>query len=302
MFLRPASRKTFQTWLAAAAITLLSACSSIKVSEPPDLVTTTTTKVVVTGNDRYTGLRVSLDGNDVSSQMVYQGAGSNRDEGTFSSLTAGMHTVVASADVPCWYCTGQKTRSTDTKAFCISAAATKITFAQSDNSSWASSGGATLSQASDSGKCITRWRFIPSAPGIGTTVGRIESAEFPSRCLTSPDDNAGSVIAFATCDPANLRQRWFGSRQQLSGGKGFYVFENQAPTNTFRCLTQTSGGGAVTQTTCRNATNQLWAVRNNTTGLFETEVHPLGAVTSTPRAYSVTNAVRFDECACALTA
>jgi hypothetical protein len=264
-------RKPLQTLI--AAVTLFPACA-IQISQPPDIVTTTTTKVVVTANASYTGLRVSLDGNDVSNQMVYQGAGSNRDEGSFSRLLAGMHTVVASADVYCWYCTGRNTSSTRTKAFCVSPAATKITFAQSDNSSWASAGSASLSQAADSGMCATRWRFIPSSPGIGTMVGRIESAETPNSCLTSPNDNASSVITLTACNPSDLRQRWHGRREQLSGGKGFYVFENQAPTNTFRCLTQMSGGSAVIQTTCSNATGQLWAVRNNTTGLFETEVHP----------------------------
>jgi hypothetical protein len=265
----------------AAATTLLSACASISVQEPAeDAVVvlpfgTTTTRVVVVGNSSYTGLRVTADGNDVSSQMVYQGAGSNRDVGNLN-LARGLHNVEASADVPCWYCAGQKTRSTDRTSFCVlTGGTTKTTFAQTDNQSWTSTGGVNVSHSQESGKCPTRWWFNAAATGIGTSVGTIQSAEFPGQCLRSPDDAQNSLIVFAPCNNADLRQRWNGARAQLTGGKGFYSFENQAPTNPSRCLTRNSSGQLI-QTVCNQTSAQLWAVRHNDLNQFESGPQPFG--------------------------
>jgi hypothetical protein len=267
---------------AAAAATLLSACNSISIQKPAkdEVVVlpfgTTTTSVVVVGNSSYTGLRVTADGNDVSSQMVYQGAGSNRDVGNLT-LARGLHTVEASADVPCWYCSGQKTRSTDRTAFCVvSGITTKTTFAQTDSQSWTSTGGVNVSHSQESGKCPTRWWLMAATGGAGTSVGTIQSAEFPGQCLRSPDDNKNSLIVFAPCDNADLRQRWGGNRRQLTGGKGFYSFEHQAPTTQYRCLTRNSSGQLI-QTDCDpNSAAQLWAVRHNDLNQFESGPQPFG--------------------------
>jgi hypothetical protein len=109
-----------RTFLTVVATSALAACS-IAIQQPGPAVNlpsaTSTTKVVVTGNASYTGLKVMVDGNDVTSQMVSKS--SSRDEGDLS-LSPDMHTLVASADVPCWYCSGnQKTRSTATQVFTV---------------------------------------------------------------------------------------------------------------------------------------------------------------------------------------
>lgn len=80
----------------------------------------TATKVVITGNASYTGLRVTVDGNDVTSQI--RSTGPRRDEGDLV-LAAGPHTLTASADVRCWYCSGGTTRSTATNTFTVLPAA-----------------------------------------------------------------------------------------------------------------------------------------------------------------------------------
>ncbi|MEO8186070.1 MAG: RICIN domain-containing protein [Burkholderiaceae bacterium] len=280
--------QALRTCLAAIVVTALSACaSSIQIQQPAaDSVITVpstpaATRVVVTGNDRYTGLRVTVDGTDVSNQMVYQGAGSNRDEGNLT-LPLGRHTVVARAEVPCWYCQGQTWTSTDTKSFCLvpagAAGLTKTAFAQADNSSWSSTGGANASYAPDAATNATRWRMTPAATGIGVNVGVIESVEFPCKCLRSPDDNNNSVIALALCDRTDQRQQWRGIRRQTTVGKGVYSFESVA-SNSFGCLTEQVGGTQVIQRAC-DITNvtpaQLWTVRNNTTNAFETDSNPWG--------------------------
>jgi hypothetical protein len=101
---RPAiGSQALYTWLAAVAVLALSACS-IKIQEPAaDAVvtlpsSTSTTKVVVTGSVRYSGLNVTVDGVDFSNQMVSKA--SNRDEGELK-LAGGRHIIVASADMYC---------------------------------------------------------------------------------------------------------------------------------------------------------------------------------------------------------
>lgn len=280
--------QALRTCLAAIVVTALSACaSSIKIEQPAaDSVITVPSspaaaKVVVTGNDSYKGLRVTVDGTDVSNQMVYQGAGSNRDEGNLS-LPLGRHTVVARAEVPCWYCQGQTWTSTDTKTFCLvfagAAGLTKTAFAQADNNSWSSTGGANVSYAADAATNATRWRMTPAVSGIGNNVGVIESMEFPCKCLRSPDDNNNSVMELAICDRTDPRQQWRGIRRQLTAGKGVYSFESIA-SNSFGCLTEQSGGTQLIQRACDITTvtpAQLWTVRKNTTNAFETDTNPWG--------------------------
>ena len=74
------------------------------------------TNIKITGNATYTGLRVNIDGVDVSNQMVFKG--SNNYEGDIP-LAVGLHTVNATASVSCSYCSGGKTQSTDMKSFVV---------------------------------------------------------------------------------------------------------------------------------------------------------------------------------------
>jgi putative hemolysin len=97
--------------LAGCAITIQQPTNNATIALP------SRTKVVVTGNASYTGLKVAVDGVDFSNLMVSTGSGSY--EGEFT-LAAGPHTVSASAEVYCWYCAGGKTQSTDTKSFIVS--------------------------------------------------------------------------------------------------------------------------------------------------------------------------------------
>src|SRR5260370_28149523 len=182
------------TFLAATTVSVLSACSGIQIKEPvADAVVillspTGTTKVVVTSSRSFTGLAVTVDGNDVSNQ--FSGAGDS--EGALT-LQSGMHTVVASADAFCSYRTGQQWRTRDTKTFCVTVATanpptTKIIFAKADNLSWSSSGRSALTVARDSGADSTRWTLTSTGTGIGPSPGTIQSKQYPCSCLRSPDD------------------------------------------------------------------------------------------------------------------
>ncbi|HEV7914025.1 MAG TPA: hypothetical protein VGP22_09675, partial [Albitalea sp.] len=100
-----------------AATALLGGCA-ITIQQPTEGATVTLpakTKVVITGNASYNGLKVAIDGVDVSSQMVSMGP--SRDEGDLT-VAPGSHILTASADVYCWYC-GGPTHSTDSRKFTV---------------------------------------------------------------------------------------------------------------------------------------------------------------------------------------
>lgn len=110
-----------RTWLTVLACGVLSACV-ISIDEPTEGSTVTlpsagaTTKVTVTGNASYTGLKVTVDGVDSSSKMVSKS--NKRDEGDLA-FSPGAHTIVASANVYCWYCTNKTSSSTQTRSFTV---------------------------------------------------------------------------------------------------------------------------------------------------------------------------------------
>ena len=263
------SRQFRVLWL----VTVLSACTSFQLQVPDALPPPT--RVTVIGNPSVSGVTVTVDGADVSGQMAY--SATNTSEGNLT-LAAGNHTFVATGDVSCWYCVGGKYRMTDTKAACVALASipavvtTKIPSAKGDNRSWADLGGANPSLAPDSGTKTTRWRFLSLGTGVGSTIGVIESvAAFSCKCLRSPNDSRDSEIAFATCDVNDVRQQWIGVQQQMSGGKGFYRFENRSLQQggyNFGCLAEASGN-RVTQSECVDQDDRLWALFNNAIGMFE---------------------------------
>lgn len=121
------SRQPLQAFLLVVIAVALSGCAAtITIQKPAAGVTITLpskAKVVVTGNASYSGLKVTVDGVDVSNQMVSMGP--DRDEGDLS-LAAGNHTITASAEVPCWYCTGGKTQSSDNSSFVVVSPSTQI--------------------------------------------------------------------------------------------------------------------------------------------------------------------------------
>lgn len=101
-------------WYAALCALLLSACA-ITIREPvASSAMPTPVKVVVTGNASYSNFRLVANGIDVTSRMTALGA--DRHEG-FLALMPGVTTLMASADVYCWYCTGTTAPSVQTLSF-----------------------------------------------------------------------------------------------------------------------------------------------------------------------------------------
>ncbi len=111
-------RQPLQAFLLIVIAAVLGGCA-ITLQQPAENATVTLpskTKVVVTGNASYSGLKVTIDGIDVSNQLA--SVGTNRDEGDVS-VAVGTHLITATAEVYCWYCTGSKTLSTDTNNFTV---------------------------------------------------------------------------------------------------------------------------------------------------------------------------------------
>lgn len=132
------SRQPLRLFLRVGVTVTLVSCASFRIQEPANnatIILPSPTKIVVTGPS-YTGLKVTVDGADVSSQMNSTGSSDTGDV----SLAAGAHTVIASADVQCWNCPGGKTHSTDSKSFivshgpqtCLRAGMPVITFSAAD--------------------------------------------------------------------------------------------------------------------------------------------------------------------------
>lgn len=180
--------------------------------------------------------------------------------------TAGTKTVGLTAD------DGHKSITATTTATIIvpnAADPSRTTFSKSSGKSWSSVGGANLSDATDSGSNATRWKFTRMG-GIASDFGVIESIEFPNQCLRAPSASSNAQIVLAPCNPNDMNQQWTGLRQQMSGGKGFYSFVNNAVQ---KCLTD-GPNSQVTQTDYNVLDTQLWTVRANGTNAFVTDSIP----------------------------
>lgn len=112
-----AALQTLRAFLLTGVAFALDSCA-ITIERPTNNATIPlpTTNVVVTGNASFTGLRVTVDGADVSNLMTSTGA--SRATGALN-LPLGPHTITASAAVSCWYCPSRSTQSSSTRSFVV---------------------------------------------------------------------------------------------------------------------------------------------------------------------------------------
>ncbi|NBA93452.1 hypothetical protein [Pseudomonas sp. R5(2019)] len=115
--------QALQAFLFVVLAMVLGGCA-ITIERPANNATATSpARAVVTGNASFTGLRVTVNGTDFSSQMV--ASGSRRAQGDLS-LPLGLHTITASARVSCWYCPGGSTQSSNTTSFVVVSGNTRV--------------------------------------------------------------------------------------------------------------------------------------------------------------------------------
>jgi hypothetical protein len=271
---------------AAAAASMLGACSGLKIQAPAaDAVVTLpaqTHVVVTTSGQGVSNVKVAVDGTDVTGQVPYS-PGSGNYVGDLT-LAQGVHTVVASADAYCSYCTGQQYQATDSKTFCVASTSpftSKTMFAQGDALSWSSTSVQSVGVATDTGTPATQWTLAPKGNGLVSIPGTLRSRQFPCYCLRSPNDTNGVAVELAPCDSNDPRQIWDGTREQQSGTVGFYQFRNEGVGAINRgCLAEGNATdktvGLLVQSDCTGGTNRLWKVRHNTLMQFESDPTPWG--------------------------
>ena len=263
----------------ALAATSLAACSKVAITTPAaDAVVPLpgTTHVVVPDGTNLSSVTLTADGNDVTNQFAYLPASGNYEANL--ALAGGMHTIVASADARCFYCTGQKYRSSDTKTFCVSGMpgiTSKTVFAQGDNLGWSSTTAHTVAVAADAGT-ETKWTLFPKGAGLLSVPGFIQSRMFPCSCVRSPNNTDGAAMELAPCDFTDLRQTWDGTREQTVSGVAFYQFRNEGVGAINKgCLAEGTGGQLI-QSDCNVAADRLWKVHHNNLNLFESSQTPWG--------------------------
>jgi hypothetical protein len=253
--------------LAALAIAL-SSCSSFSITAPRDggiVLAPATTPITVKASPSMTALRVAIDGNDVTGQINSISAGESIGQ---VALPPGMHTVTASADVACWYCSPQPWQATYQNKFCVAtqtstATASKTALAKGDGRSWNKTSNTTVGVAADTGTLMTRWTLV-SKGGFTSTTGQIRSTENTCLCMRSMDAAQGTPVGLALCDPNDPLQQWQ-ALQMPPGGTGNYRVQNTGRGVSDACLTE-GANDVLIQRSCNDTPEQLWSVRDNTTG------------------------------------
>lgn len=268
----------------AVACALLTACSGVSISTPAAdavIALPSTAHVEITSSRSISNVNLSVDGADVSNQVSYSPTSHNYVADL--TLAAGFHTIVASADAYCSYCTGQTYRASDTKKFCVGAggaAGNKTIFSQVDNLGWSSATSTTTAIAADAGP-ETKWIMFPKGGGFVSVPGTIQSKMFLCSCARAPADANGTLVELAPCDSNDPRQVWDGTSQQTVGGFVFYQFKNEGVGIINRgCLAEGTAAdgtaGKLVLGDCSIVAAQLWKVRNNTLNSFESGQQPWG--------------------------
>lgn len=246
----------------------LSACSNFRVIQPEEGTVFTNARLPIQfeGNPSISNPRVMLGTTDLTTQGSY--AGSNRWQADVP-LPNGEHILSIETDVPCWYCSGQSFRHRATVAICgapatASTALLKTPAAQGDGQSWASVDAKTIKIEADANNARTRWNFRRLG-GITSSDGLIESAAFPCHCLRSMEATQGAAIGFSACNINDTLQRW--QALEMPPGSGRYRIQNRGRGVSDACLTEgPAPERLLVQRGCNDTPEQLWTVRNNSTG------------------------------------
>ena len=254
--------------VSAVSVCVLSGCSNFKVIEPQDgavFIQPATVPVLFEGNPRITNSQVTVGASTVSGAYV----GSNRWQAN-PTLPPGTHNIAIEADVPCSYCAGQSFKHRATRTVCVTApgslsAPLKTPLAQADNQTWASQNATRITIEPDAGNARTRWNFIRIG-GVASSDGLIESAGFPCHCLRSMEDKQNAPIGFWACNTADPLQQWQALPVPAAGPNRWRI-QNRGRGVSDACLTEgPAPDRLLIQRACNDTPEQLWTIRDNTTG------------------------------------
>jgi hypothetical protein len=251
--------------LPVAAAAALSGCVSFGIRSPEDRTiypAPATVRLEIQARPSMSGLAVTRNGTDVTGQLTSVTA--TEAVGSLS-LTEGTHRIAATADVPCWYCSPHMRYGIEV---CVRTAAwpasvpTMTSLLKRNGQGWAKSGAAAVGVAPDAGTPAMRWQLL-RASGIGQAAGLIRSIEDTCLCMKSMADAGGTPVGLAYCDASDRTQLW--EALEIPNTGGHYRFQNLGRSVSGACLTR-SAGDALVQAGCQDTDDQLWKVRDNTTG------------------------------------
>jgi hypothetical protein len=207
---------------------------------------------------------INADGTNVTNQI--QVVSDLKRQGDLN-LSGGKHSVTATADVDCWYCSNRVWHASSQVNFCVAAetwpsnAPTFTAFAKGDSLTWKKTSDTTVGVAADAGTAMTRWNLV-RVGGIGSHSGIINSTENTCLCMQSMDAHQDTPIGLAICDGANPLQQW--EAFLMPNTNNHYRLQNNGRSISDACLTEDSNG-VLTQKACQDTDKQLWRVRNNVT-------------------------------------
>jgi hypothetical protein len=243
-----------------------SACSCYSLKSPKDgdvVKLPAKTMVVIDASPSMSALAVKLDGSDVTNQITWTAPPGQGE----LAAPAGNHTLTADADLPCWYCSGQKSHYSAKANFCVagpwpSGTSTRTALARGDNKSWDKTSDATVGFATDAGQSRTQWNMV-RVGGIGQSLGMIQSTENTCLCMASTDAQPNAPIGLAFCDPNNQLVLW--ESFVIPNKSNHSRFQNVGRGISEACLTE-GANGVLIQSGCNDTDQQLWRIRENPSG------------------------------------
>jgi hypothetical protein len=215
-------------------------------------------------------LVVKLNGTDVTSSMnATSGAVVN---GSLSPPAGKVNVLTADGSVDCWYCSPKTQQMHHQVTFCAAPAAavnsmTKTAFAKRDNLTWSKTSDTSIGVGADGNTFMTKWNLLRLG-GITSSIGLIASADDSCLCMKSMDDQQNSAIGLALCDANDATQQWQGLPTP-NAGNGFFRLQNNGRGISSACLTE-GNNNVLVQRDCNDTDDQVWKVKDLTTGTFAT--------------------------------
>jgi hypothetical protein len=267
------SRGTRVIGVVSALAPALCACGSFGIYSPTNnaVLDGATASVDIKGGPSMSGLKVSLDGTDVTSSLTATSASeytSNAPGLPINGTSSAQHVLTAEADIYCWYCSHTTFHEADKVTFCTGGqtnigTVSKIAFSKNDMKGWSNNSNNTVDVADNYSPSTsqTRWDLVPLALG---GPGFIVSVKNRCVCMTSVDEKNDTPVALQVCDTHDGGQQW--QSLPVTGAPGFFQMQNRSHGTNFVCLKE--GGGNLVQRAC-DATDsrQLWSFLDLTSGL-----------------------------------
>lgn len=258
--------------LLITALPVISGCSSFGIYSPTDkgAVDGSAVSVDIKGGPSMTGLKVSLDGTDITTSLLatsdseYQ----SMPSGLAVGGTTGQHVLSAEADVYCWYCSNYTYHPTAQVSFCAGGATninvlSRTASSKIDSKGWSNNANTTVDVVNNASPSTSQTQWdMQRLSGIGSP-GAIKSVNNRCVCMASVDGRDDTPIALKACD-ANDQTQWWTALPVAN----FSQLQNQSHGIDIVCLKE--GNGKLVQHACdANDPHQLWSFFDLTNGIFD---------------------------------